>query len=242
MVRRLDGHGRDRHNRHPGAWEVAMAAMSREEILARYRHLRAISIRHHSEALRFVSNPALLEHARRIGLTVGKTLVAESMDELTLAFDLSLYTAPPGRSRGIDRYARSARAAPGSDEDVMLQAVRQARFSIWQVERLHETAGLLVQDLMREESVWLVDENLERTAPMGMTLAMRLSTPDAFAMSCGVIVPVDAMMIDEVFAEVLERVRGEPDAIANDRRFATAIYRIAIMGGLMDLVGHADLD
>ena len=27
-------------------------------------------------------------------------LVAESLDEVTLAYDLALYTAPPGRSRG----------------------------------------------------------------------------------------------------------------------------------------------
>jgi hypothetical protein len=220
-----------------------MAAMSREEILTRYRRLREISTHHHSEALRFVPRSALLEQARRLELTVGKTLVAESMDELTLAFDLSLYTAAaPGRSRGIDRYARTAGANPGSDDDVMLQAMRQARFSVWQVEHPHETAGLLVQDLMREESVWLVDENLERTAPAGMALAMRVSTPEAFAMTCGVIVPIDAALIDEVFDELLGRVRGEPDVIANDRRFATAIYRLAIKDGIMDQISFADLD
>src|SRR5215212_3369153 len=56
-----------------------------------------------------------------------------------------------------------------------------------------------------------------------MTLAMRVSRPEAFAMKCGVIVPVDAALIDEMFEEVQGRVRGEPDTIANDRRFATAI-------------------
>ena len=217
-----------------------MAAMSRDEVLTRYRRLRAISTRHHSEALRFVPRSTLLEQARRLGLTMGKTLVAESMAELTLAFDLCLYTAAPGRSRGIDRYARSAGAAPGSDEEVMLQAMRQARFSIWQVERLHETAGLLVQDLMREECIWLVDESLEQTAPAGLTLAMRVSTPDAFAMTSGVIVPVDTELIEQVFDDVLERVRGEPDMIANDRRFATAIYGMAVRGGLMDQIGLAE--
>ena len=89
-----------------------MTAMSREEVLTRYRHLREISKRHQTEAVRYVPHSALLDQARRIGLAVGKTLVAESMDELTLAFDLALYTAPPGRSRGIERYARSA-AVPG---------------------------------------------------------------------------------------------------------------------------------
>ena len=217
-----------------------MTAMSREEVLTRYRRLREISKRHQTEAVRYVPHSALLDQARRIGLAVGKTLVAESMDELTLAFDLALYTAPPGRSRGIERYARSAAVPAGSDDEVVLQAMRQARFSVWQVERRHEAVGLVVQDLMRENSLWLVDESLEQTAPEGMSVAMRVIMPEAFAMTCGVIVPVDAMLLDEVFEEVLGRIRGEADAIANDRRFATSIYRMAVLEGLMDQVGFVD--
>ena len=34
-----------------------MAEMSREEVLARYRHLRAISTRHHTEALNSSPGP-----------------------------------------------------------------------------------------------------------------------------------------------------------------------------------------
>ena len=217
-----------------------MTAMSREEVLTRYRRLREISKRHQTEAVRYVPHSALLDQARRIGLAVGKTLVAESMDELTLAFDLALYTAPPGRSRGIERYARSAAVPAGSDDEVVLQAMRQARFSVWQVERRHEAVGLVMQDLMRENSLWLVDESLEQTAPEGMSVAMRVIMPEAFAMTCGVIVPVDAMLRDEVFEEVLGRIRGEADAIANDRRFATTIYRMAVLEGLMDQVGFVD--
>ena len=217
-----------------------MTAMSREEILTRYRGLREISKRRQTEAVKYVPHSALLEQARRIGLAIGRTLVAESMDELTLAFDLALYTAPPGRSRGIERYARSADVPTGSDDEVVLQAMCQARFSVWQAERRHERAGLIVQDLMREESLWLVDEGLEQTAPEGMSVAMRVITPEAFAMTCGVIVPIDAMLLDEVFEEVLGRIRGEADAIANDRRFATAIYRRAVLEGLMDQVSLID--
>ena len=219
-----------------------MAEMGRTEILTRYRHLRAISTHHHNEALRFVPDSALMEQARRLGLTVGKMLVAESLDEVTLAYDLALYTAPPGRSRGMERYVRNAAATPGSDEDVMLQALLRARFSVWRIERRHETAGLAVLDLMRQEEVWLVDEHLEQTAHPGTSLAMRLSTPEAFAMTCGVVVPVDAEMMEEVFDTMLERVHGDADAIANDRRFATAIYRIAVMDALMSLVRFADPD
>lgn len=217
-----------------------MADMSRDEVLARYRHLRAISTRHHTEAMRFFSRPALLEQARHLGLTAGKTLAAESVDELTLAFDLAIHTARPGHSRAIDRYAGAAAFRPGPDEALVLEAMRQARFSVWRVERRREPAGLVVQDLLRRDEVWLVDEALERSAPEGMAAAMRLCTPDVFAMTCGVIVPVDRELLEEVLAEVLPRVRSSPDHVANDRRFATAIYRTAVAAGLMARVGFEE--
>ena len=157
-----------------------MAGIGRDEVLTRSRHLRAISTRHHTEAMRFFSRPALLEQARHLGLTVGEMLAAESIDELTLAFDLAIHTARPGHSRAIDRYAGAAGRRPGSDEALVLEAMRQARFSVWRVERRHEVVGLIVQNLLRQGEAWLVDEALERSAPEGMAAAMRLCTPDAF--------------------------------------------------------------
>ena len=138
-----------------------MAGPSRDALRSRYRHPRAISVRHHNGALEFLSKSALMEPARHLGLAAGKTLVAESMDELTLAIDLAVYTAKPGQLRAIDRYARAAPLQPGSDERVVLEAMRQARFSVWRVERRHAVAGLVVQDLLRQGEIWLVDEALE---------------------------------------------------------------------------------
>src|SRR5437016_4650773 len=91
-------------------------AQSRGELLARYRHLRELGKRHHSKVMDFLSKDAVLHHARRLGLAHGKFFILDSMSELSLALDLAIYTAPPGRSRAIDRYARAAQLAPGSDE------------------------------------------------------------------------------------------------------------------------------
>jgi hypothetical protein len=101
-------------------------------------------------------------------------------------------------------------------------------------------AGLIVQDLLRQGEVWLVDEALEASAPEGMSLAMRLCTPDVFAMTSGIIVPVDWEVMTEVLDEVLPRVRGTPDQVANDRRLATAIYRVAVGQGLMEQIGFEE--
>jgi hypothetical protein len=217
-----------------------MADMSRDEILTRYRHWRALAMRHHTEALKFLSRSALLEQARQLGLTSGKTMVADSIDEMTLVFDLAIYTNRLGHSRAIDRYARAAQLQPGSDDLVVLTAMRQACFSIWRVERQHEIAGLIVQDLLRQDEAWLVDEALEQSAAAGMTMAMRLCTPDAFAMTSGIIVPVDREVLEEVGDKVLPRVRGSPDQVANDRRFATAIYRVAVTRGLMERISFEE--
>ena len=212
--------------------------MTRDEILQRYRHLRMISIGHHSGALKFLSRQALLEHAKRLGLAAGGMLVAESEAEMTLVFDLALYTAKERRSRALDRYARATPLPPGSDEARMLEAMRHARFSVWRINHRHETAGLIIADVLREAEVWLVDEKLAASAPEGLSFAGRVCEPDRFAMSCGVIVPVDRDLMEEVALDMLAWRRGDPEHVAEDPRFATAIDRAAIDSGIMNHVAY----
>ena len=214
---------------------------SRGEVLARYRHLREISKRHHSEALDLVSADAMLHHARRLGLAAGKTLLLGSMDEMTLTFDLAIHTAPLGRSRAIDRYARSARFAQGSDEELVLKAMCNARFAIVLVERRHDVAGLLVTDLFRETELWLVDEGLEKSLPGGAAFATRYFTPDGFAMTAGVGMPVDLDLLASAVESAPQLLRRSRADAIGDRRFAEAVYRTAIAEGIMERVSYRDL-
>jgi len=210
--------------------------MTRDEVLQRYRHLRLISIGHHSGALKFLSRQALLEHAKRLGLAAQGILVAESEAEMTLVFDLALYTAKERRSRALDRYARATPLPPGSDAARMLEAMRHARFSVWRIDRRHETAGLIITDVLRETELWLVDEQLEVSAPEGLCFAGRICEPDRFTMSCGVVVPVYRELIEEVSLDMLAWRRGDPERVAEDPRFAIAIYRAAIESGILNNV------
>jgi len=96
--------------------------MPRSEILARYRRLRQISKRQHEAVLDIIAPSVLLDWARRLDLTEGKAIVLENDNEMTLPEDLAIYLPRPGRSHPLDRYARVARVAPGSDVDkLMLQ-------------------------------------------------------------------------------------------------------------------------
>jgi hypothetical protein len=213
--------------------------MTRGQILERYRHLRAISIGHHSGAMAFVSKQAVLEYAKRLGLATGGMLVAESEAEMTLVFDLALYTAKKRRSRALDRYSRATPLPPGSDAARVLEAMRHARFSVWRINRRHETARLIITDLLREAEVWLVDEQLEASASVDLSFAGRICEPDHFAMGCGVVVPVYREMMEEVALDMLAQRRGDPERVSQDPRFALAIYRAAIDHGVLNNVADA---
>jgi len=213
---------------------------SRGETLARYRRLREIGKRHHDNVLKFLPKDAVLQHARRLGLAVGKTIVLDSMDELTLAFDLAIYTAPVGRSRAIDRYASSARLTPGSEEAVMLEAMRNARFAVLLVRRRNESGGLIVTDLFRGIDLWLVDEGLEASLPDGSAFATRYFAPEPFIMTAGVALPIDRGALTRAIESAPALMRKPPADAIQDRRFAEALYRGAIEDGTMENVRYRD--
>jgi hypothetical protein len=210
--------------------------MKRRDVLRRYRNLRAICTRHHTAAVKFLAQSAIMESARRLGLTAGQALITDSTEELTLVFDLAIYTAKQGRTRAIDRYAKAAQLPAGSDEMQMLEAMRRARFSIWRIERRHDTFGLVVADQLRQAETWLVDEGLAATARHGMCFAGRLCEVGQFAVTNGVMVPVHGPMIEQVLTDNLASCRVGQPQVGDEPRFAAAIYRAALDDGIMHRV------
>jgi hypothetical protein len=215
---------------------------SRSQVLARYSQLREIGKRHHHKILELVSADALLCQARRLRLAHGKTFLLEHMDELYYAYDLAIYTAPAGRMRAIDRYARSARFAAGSDEAVVLTAMQSCCFSILAIERRHEAAGLVATDVVRGTEVWLVDIGLESSLGEGEVLATRLHTPERFSMTAGINVLLDIDMLEDILAELPRRLcEGDLRSVLDDRRFAEATYRVALADGIIDRIRYQEL-
>ena len=85
-------------------------------------------------------------------------LVLDSPDEMDLVFDVAVFDTRSGQSRALDRYARAHPAAPGSDEALTLDALQHSRFHIVRVLRRHEVAGLVTEDTVTHEQLWLMDE------------------------------------------------------------------------------------
>ncbi|HET6159001.1 MAG TPA: hypothetical protein VFE34_11690 [Dongiaceae bacterium] len=215
---------------------------SRGDVLAGYRHLREIGKQHHSNVLGFLPRDAVLQQARRLGLATGRTILVDSPDELTLAFDLAIYTAPAGRSRAVDRYARSTLFPQGSDEAVMLAAMCGARFAILAVQRQHPVAGLLVTDVFRQTDLWLLDEGLEQSLAEGAMFATRYYTPADFVMTAGIGIPIDLDFLEAAILTVPQLQHRTLVEALGDRRFAEAIYKAAIAEAVMEGVSYQDPD
>jgi hypothetical protein len=208
-------------------------------VLARYRRLREISGRHQQEAVNLVPQDAVWYQARRLGLAIGRTVMFDDV-EVKYVFDLAIHTARPGRTPAIDRYARAARFAPESDEARMLEAMRNSQFTLFLVEHRHETAGLIVTDLVRQREIWLVDEGMESTFSEGAIFATRIYTPDFFSMTAGAGVPVDLELLEDLLDEMSPLAHKGIQAAVDDRRFAEAVFRIAIGSGLTERIGFQD--
>jgi hypothetical protein len=118
----------------------------------------------------------------------------------------------------------------------MLEAMRHARFSLWRIERRHDVAGLVLTDLRDHDEVWLVDEGLQASTANGWVFAARLSQPDRFAMTNGLIVPVHDETIQKLINHDRTRRQPKPDRLNEGSRLATDIYRAAVDQRLMDRI------
>ena len=87
---------------------------------------------------------------------------------------------------------------------------------------------MVLRDLLRQEETWLVDESMEKNPPLGGAFAGRLFTPESFAMTTGVLVPVTQSLMKEVFDKTPALQHATANAIARDPRFVTAIYRAGL--------------
>ena len=216
---------------------VAPEDAERDAVLTRYRRYRALTRDHNKRILAFLPKGALLNQARRLGLGPPDPV---EIEDWFLALDLVIHTAPPGRSRVIDRYVRAAGAEPGSDDERVLAAMREARFAIVGIERRHDLAGLVVRDVSSLEELWLMDEHLGSSGSQGL-FATRLFEFDDFHITAGVLAPVDEGLLRDVLLELPFLANKTWSATMADRRFAETLYRVALEDGLMGGVRYADV-
>ncbi|MCB4823338.1 hypothetical protein [Roseicella aerolata] len=198
-------------------------AMTGDEIRDIYGRCAAARQRLQEMAVRVTPREKVLEQMKRLGLSMDAEMGQVSEEELAYAFDLAIYTAPPGRSRAIDRVARQHARLPGEGA-LVLNALTHSWLSIFRVLDRHPEEGLIAEDALLGGEVWLVDQNIAETAPPGTIFASRIGRVWGFCISCGVVATLDEDRLAGVRG-VLERGGVAAEELVADTRFATMMWQ-----------------
>lgn len=207
--------------------------MSDAEIVQRYRHLREVASEIQDAALHPVTSETMIEFGRRLGALRYGRVALEDDNDLKLLYDLVIHTARPGRSRALDRYARTVAFATDSDEDRVLKALQTARVRAFCIKRRHPVAGAIADDMIAGEEFHLMDIAIGMSSAPGAMFVGRLAGIEGFEMSCLTVVPIDLAIMERLMRHGPSLNGGTNADPLQDPRFAIAIYRGAIELGTM---------
>ncbi len=159
------------------------------DLLKRYKELREVGLRLNSRLMETLPHSALDEGGKKLGILKKNVLTLDSEDEIAVLADFCIHDVRRPGANAVDRLLAES-LPPGGDEMVLLQALRQARYSLFAVETVEPGVGVHVRDLLRDEPLFLVEVGLSRSAPAGMVLAARVMAPEGISMTTGAALPV----------------------------------------------------
>lgn len=181
--------------------------MTRAEVLAQYRPIRAGIRRVLSEATKACGRADLNRAIKQVAPWAEAEVLEEEVTAEMLV-DVALFEPNQRGRRAFDRFLAEKGERLTSVDRALAERMVGARFSIFRVAERHEAVGLWLEDLLaRRHRVWLVDEALEASASEDAVIGLRLFDAGPFHAGFGIIVAPDAETLDFC---LVARERGEP--------------------------------
>ena len=135
------------------------------DVLERYKHMRAINFRLNNKVLtRYAARETVEEAARRLGIWEQGRIIFDTEDQVAVLMDYAYYDCFQEGSNAVDRYAAENPPAPGSDEEALVAAMRQAFFSVFRVNKVVTGIGVHVLDILSDRQYFLADVGISSTA------------------------------------------------------------------------------
>ena len=163
---------------------------NRDEIISRYKHLRAVGRNLNHKMVERLSKDVLHEGGKKLGILRRGVLVFDSEDESSVLMDYCLYDVRRNGRNAVEQYLLDSPPAPESDEMVCLRSMHHAIYSLFIVESVMPGLGVTVGDLLSDRTILIVDMGFGSTAQPGLIFASRLLFHEGFAMTGGAALPV----------------------------------------------------
>jgi hypothetical protein len=216
------------------------------ERLTRYQQLRRVGLELNTRLTKTLSKSELDEGGRKLGILQRDVLVLDTEDEIAVLMDYCLHDVRRHGATAVERYLAAPPAAVGADEMVLLQALRQARFSLFAVESSEPGVGVHVRDLLRDEPLFLVDVGLSRSAAVGLVLAARVMAPEGIGMTTGAALPAGVLSPSQrsAFVESLAADFGGTDlrdpSPEEASELAATIIRACLRRGAAERIAYVE--
>ncbi|WP_114948804.1 hypothetical protein [Microvirga calopogonii] len=181
--------------------------MTRAEVLAQYRPIRAGIRRVLSEAMKACGRADLNRAIKQVAPWAEAEVLEDEVTAEMLA-DVALFEPNQRGRRAFDRFLAEKGERLTGVERALAERMVGAWFSVFRVAERHEAAGLWLEDLLAgQRRVWLVDEALEVSASEDAVIGLRLFDAGPFHAGFGIIVAPDAETLDFCLAAMEH---GEP--------------------------------
>jgi hypothetical protein len=203
-----------------------------QEIRAAYLRLRQAQRALNKVLSRMVSGKGYEECARALGFWQNRTMVFDDEEDVQLLADFAIYEYRAGGQNAVERFIQRGAVEGTTDEGIVLEAMRQARFTVVEIEEIVPQVGARALDRLYDESFLLADVSLSETGAPGVVLATRLLTFSTFSMTSGAPQNFDDELAT-LFAESLRQAFGQSAKArslpqADRKRLAFTLARLAL--------------
>jgi hypothetical protein len=179
----------------------------------RYMRLRTVSKKLGAELTRLLHKKEIYRCGKELGLLREKTLIFDNENDVAVLMDYCIHN-PSGKKSCIDLYMERSSLDPVSDEIMVLKALRESFYSIFQVDRTEKSYLTYAKDILWRRSIVVIDVGFGSSAPPGVLIAarlMKMPATDYYMTTGGPMVVQEKHAIDAVsitlsaFSESIER-------------------------------------
>jgi SEC-C motif len=175
------------------------------------------------------------EGGRRLGILRNDVLVFGSEDETHVLMDYCIYNVYRDGLNAVQRYLAKSPPPRDSDEMLLLQAKLEAYYSIFKVIEVQRGVGVVVRDILRDESDFIIDIGLGSSLRENAVFASRVIPIEGFLMTGGAGLPVSGTAMTKIATEMKRTFSSETDVrrLTPDQEsdLAAMVIRICLESG-----------
>jgi hypothetical protein len=227
-------------------WKQETYVTGHADLVARYQHARQINRGLQNALVDALPKDMLEEAGQALGLLRDGVLTLSDEHELAVLFDHAIYGIRRDGRNAVERWLAEAPPATDPARTAVVQAMAAARFSIFLVESVTAGVGVGGRDLLRGDSLFVVDLGLSRTSSAGVMLAGRIISPPGFSMTTGAMLPVGGRSGEDLLERLAERFGDRTVgqfvtlSAAEESELATIAMRSCLASGASSYVTEHD--